>query len=152
MRFRTLEELVALGLLEPKPVDATRVGRWLERSRADRALAADVLAGLDRDRAMAVAYEAGYRACAGLLVLSGYRVTSQPGHHRAAIEGAGALLGPSARPLLRRLDAARRFRNETLYGDAPPVPEGELRQLLADVGALLDRLAVALPRPDQGSG
>ncbi|MES2208610.1 MAG: hypothetical protein V4515_00245 [Chloroflexota bacterium] len=66
----------------------------------------DVLARLDRDRAMAVAYEAGYRACAGLLVLAGYRVTSQPGHHRAAIEGAGALLGPSARPLFRRLDAA----------------------------------------------
>lgn len=29
------------------------------------------------DRAMAVAYEAGYRACAGLLVLAGYRVTSE---------------------------------------------------------------------------
>ncbi len=93
MRFRTLEELVALGLLESKPADPGRVGRWLERSRTDHALAADVLARLDRDRAMAVAYEAGYRACAGLLMLAGYRVTSQPSHHRAAIEGAGALLG-----------------------------------------------------------
>lgn len=144
MRFRTLEELVALGLLEPKPPDPGRVGRWLERSRSDLGLARDVLTGIHRDRAMAVAYEAGYRACAGLLLLAAYRVTSQPGHHRAAIEGAGALLGPTARPLLRRLDAARRFRNETLYGDTPPVPAGELRQLLADVGALLDRLADAL--------
>ena len=151
MRFRTVEELVALGLLEPKPPDPTRVGRWLERSRTDHALAADVLARLDRDRAMAVAYEAGYRACAGLLVLAGYRVTSQPGHHRAAIEGAGALLGPSARPLLRRLDAARRFRNETLDGDAPPAPEGELRQLLEDVGALLDQLAGAVSGPAPGA-
>ncbi|MDO8485843.1 MAG: hypothetical protein Q7S35_12955 [Candidatus Limnocylindrales bacterium] len=151
MRFRTVEELVALRLLEPKPPDPARVARWLERSRTDHALAADVLTRLDRDRAMAVAYEAGYRACAGLLILAGYRVTSQPGHHRAAIEGAGALLGPSARPLLRRLDAARRFRNETLYGDAPPAPVGELRQLLVDVGALLDRLAVVLPPPDPGA-
>ena len=152
MRFRTLEELVALGLLERKPPDPARVGRWLERSRSDLALARDVLAGLDRDRAMAVAYEAGYRACAGLLVLVGYRVTSQPGHHRAAIEGAGALVDPSARPLLRRLDAARRFRNETLYGDAPPAPEGELRQLLDDVGTLLDWLAAGLSPPGPGSG
>ena len=100
---------------------------------------------------MAVAYEAGYRACAGLLVLAGYRVTSQPGHHRAANEGAGILLGPSSRALLRRLDAGRRFRNETLYGDVAPAPEGELRQLLEDVGHLLDRLAAAMPTGDPGS-
>jgi hypothetical protein len=152
MRFRMLEDLVALGLLEPKPPDPARVGRWLERSRSDLALSRDVLAQLDRDRAMAVAYEAGYRACAGMLALAGYRVTSQPGHHRAAIDGAGAVLGPSARPLLRRLDAARRFRNETLYGDAPPAPEGELRQLVEDVGSLLDGLVDALSAPYPGPG
>lgn len=56
MRFRTVEELVALGLLESKPPDPARVGRWLERSRTDHALAADVLARPDRDRTMAVAY------------------------------------------------------------------------------------------------
>ena len=66
MRFRTLDELVAQGLLEAKPSDPVRVARWLARSRADHALAADVLAPIDRDRAMAVAYEAGYRTCAGL--------------------------------------------------------------------------------------
>lgn len=143
MRFRSLEELVALGLLEPKPPDPNRVRRWLGRSRSDLVLARDVVAPLDRDRAMAIAYEAGFRACAGLLVLAGYRVTSQPGHHRAAIEGAGALLGPPSRALLRRLDAARHFRNENLYGDAAPAPAGELRQLLADVETLLVHLADA---------
>ncbi len=34
MRFRTLDELIALGLLEPKPPDPDRVRRWLERSRS----------------------------------------------------------------------------------------------------------------------
>lgn len=126
---------------------ALRVGS--NAPETDLALASDVLARLDRDRAMAVAYEAGYRACAGLLDLSGYRVTSQPGHHRAAIEGAGAVLDASVRPLLRRLDAARRFRNETLYGDTPPAPEGELRQLLSDVDDLLERLSVVLSRGPQ---
>lgn len=147
MRFRTLDELVALGLLEQKPADPERVRRWLARSRADRDLAASVLARLDRDRAMAVTYEAGYRACASLLVLAGYRLTSHPGHHRAAIEGAAALLGAAARPMLRRLDAGRRFRNEALYGDAPPPPEGELQQLLDDVAMLVEWANAALTRP-----
>lgn len=140
MRFQGLDRLVAIGLLEPKPPDPDRVRRWLARSQRDRDLARDLLANVDPERAMGVAYEAGYRACAGFLVLAGYRVTSQPGHHRAAIEGAAAVLGPWSQALMRRLDAARRFRNESLYGDAPPVPERELDGLIADVTELLERL------------
>ena len=59
--------------------DVGRVAGWLARSRKDLELARDVLARIDRDRAMAVPYEAGYRCFAGLLDLAGYRVTSQPG-------------------------------------------------------------------------
>lgn len=88
MPGRSLNDLVAAGLLQAKPPDGRRVSRWLARSRKDLDLAANLLADVDRDRAMAVAYEAGYRACAGILDLAGYRVTSQPGHHRAAIDGA----------------------------------------------------------------
>jgi hypothetical protein len=94
---------------------------------------------------MAVAYEAAYRACAGLLDLARYRVTSQPGHHRAALDGALALLGDHERARLRRIDRARRFRNEALYGDVATVGAGEFEQLLKDVAWLLDRLARALP-------
>ena len=141
MRFRDLDELVALGQLERKPPDPQRVRRWLDRSRSDLALAGDVVGRVDRDRAMAIAYEAGFRACVGVLLLAGYRLASQPGHHRAAIEGAAALLGEETRPLLRRIDGARRFRNEILYGDAPPASESQLAQLIRDVGELLARLA-----------
>ena len=144
MRFRDLDALVALGLLERKPADPGRVRRWLERSRSDLALAGDVVGRVDRDRAMAIAYEAGFRACAGFLLLAGYRLTTQPGHHRAAIEGAAATLGQDVRPLLRRVDGARQFRNEILYGDAPPASESQLAMLLGDVGDLLGRLARAL--------
>ncbi len=144
MRFRDLESLVVLGLLERKPPDPGRVRRWLERSRSDLALAGDVVGRVDRDRAMAIAYEAGFRACVGILLLAGYRLTSQPGHHRAAIEGAAAVLGRDVRPLLRRVDGARQFRNEILYGDAPPASESQLAMLLGDVGDLLGRLARAL--------
>jgi hypothetical protein len=141
MRFRDLDELVALGQLERKPPDPGRVRRWLDRSRSDLALAGDVVGRVDRDRAMAIAYEAGFRACVGVLLLAGYRLASQPGHHRAAIEGAAALLGQDVRPLLRRIDGARQFRNEILYGDAPPASESQLAQLIGDVGELLARLS-----------
>ena len=144
MRFRNLDELVTLGQLERKPPDPPRVRRWLDRSRSDLALAGDVVGRVDRDRAMAIAYEAGFRACVGILLLAGYRLASQPGHHRAAIEGAAAVLGQDVRPLLRRVDGARQFRNEILYGDAPPASESQLAQLIGDVGELLARLSGSL--------
>jgi hypothetical protein len=71
MPGRSLDALVAAGLLQAKPPDRRRVSRWLARSRKDLDLAANLLAAVDRDRAMAVAYEAGYRACAGILDLAG---------------------------------------------------------------------------------
>jgi hypothetical protein len=144
MRFRDLDELLALGQLEQKPPDPPRVRRWLDRSRSDLALAGDVVGRVDRDRAMAIAYEAGFRACVGILLLAGYRLASQPGHHRAAIEGAAAVLGSDVRPLLRRIDGARQFRNEILYGDAPPASESQLAQLIGDVAELLARLSGSL--------
>ena len=140
MRFRSLDELVRAGFVEPKPPDPARVERWIVRSRADIDLAGRVLAPIDSERAIGVAYEAGYRACAGILVLAGYRVTSQPGHHRATLEGAAAVDGPGLRPLMRRLDAARRFRNDSLYGDPPPVPADELQQALADASEIVNLL------------
>jgi hypothetical protein len=126
-----------------KPPDSRRVRAWLARSRKDLDLAEVVLAPIDRDRAMTVAYEAGYRACAGLLDLAGYRVTSQPGHHRAAIDASLVLLGQERRALLRRLDRARRFRNEALYGDVAPVGTDEFAQLTRDVTWLLEELEKA---------
>ncbi len=89
---------------------------------------------------MAVAYEAGYRACAGVLDLAGYRVTSQPGHHRATIDAATLILGGERRALLRRLDRARRFRNDALYGDVASAGAKEFEQLVRDVAWLLDEL------------
>ncbi len=134
-----LEDLVRAGLLQTKPPDPRRVRAWLQRSRQDLDVVA-LLADVDRQRAMAVAYEAGFRACAGIIDLGGHRVTSQPGHHRAAIDAATVVLGQDHRALLRRLDRARRYRNETLYGDAPPATAREVGQLVKDVTWLLAEL------------
>lgn len=101
---------------------------------------------------MAVAYEAGYRCCAGLLDLAGYRVTSQPGHHRAAIDATTELPGDAERARLRRLDRARRFRNDALYGDMATAGTAEFTQLLRDVDWLLQRLATELERATPRGG
>ncbi len=143
MTDKSLARLVAAGLLQLKAPDPVRVSAWLTRSQKD-VETAGLLERVDRDRAAAVMYEAGYRACAGLLDMAGYRVTSQPGHHRAALDATIELLGAAHRPLLRRLDRARRFRNEALYGIVAPAPAAEFAQLGGDVAWLLERLATEL--------
>ena len=140
MPDRSLDRLARAGLLEPKKPDRHRVRTWLDRSRQDLELAGGSIGDIYRERAMAIAYQAGYRACAGVLDLAGYRVTSQPGHHRTAIDAATVVLRPGSRSLLRRLDRARRYRNETLYGDAPKAGVAEFEQLLKDVAWLLGQL------------
>lgn len=128
--------MVAAADVERVDTDPSLVEGWLDRSLGDLRLVREVLVERDKDRAMSIAYEAGYRACAGILALEGYRVRSVQGHHRIALEAAGHLM-PDARARLRRLDAARRFRNDNLYGRLRPATERELGTLIADVDALL---------------
>jgi len=85
------------------------------------------------------------RACRGIVDLAGYRVLDRPGHHRTAIEAAAAILGAAWLVRLRRLDEARRFRNETLYGDVPPASPAQLARLAEDVASLLNELKGRLP-------
>jgi hypothetical protein len=71
-RPSTLAALVEAGLLQRKPPDVRRVAGWLARSRKDFDLAGEVLAGIDRDRRMAV----GTRlAIAAVPVFSIWRAT-----------------------------------------------------------------------------
>lgn len=144
MRARSLEQLKADGLLERRDVAVDRVRRWSERAHRDLRLARDVLAKEDAERAATVAYEAGFRACAGILGLSGYRLRSQPGHHRAALEGATHFLPLDVVPSLDQLDNARRFRNASLYEEAAPMGEADLNELLSETERLLSALDARL--------
>lgn len=140
-----LARFVADGLLAAKDPEPERVRRWLARSHKDLDTAMNALRRVDKERAMAVGYEAGLRACRGLIDLEGYRVLDRPGHHRTSLDVAGAILGPGWAVILRRLDAARRFRNETLYGDVPTASDAQLEQLALDVAKLLRELQTHLP-------
>lgn len=137
MRARSLEQLESEGLLERREPDRERLRRWAERARRDLTLSRDTLAKLDPERAMTVAYEAGFRACSGLLALAGYRLKSQPGHHRAALEGASHLVPAERVASLDVLDAARRSRNASLYDEPAPMAANDLDELQREAEAIV---------------
>lgn len=144
MRARSFDQLEAEGLLERREVDTDRVRRWVQRARRDLKVSREVLATVDPERAMTVAYEAGFHACAGFLGLAGYRVRSQPGHHRAAIEGASHLLPEGDVPALDVLDDARRFRNASLYDEPGPLGDDDLAELTTEVERIVSALEARL--------
>lgn len=152
MRVRSLSQLESLGLLEPKATGREMVAGWQARSREDLRLVRDVLAYDHMEKAVGIVYEAGYRACAGLLGLAGYRVRSIAGHHRAASEGAGAVLGEGFEGPLRRLDRAAGSGTRASTARHHVRAGADLDQLLDDVEGLLDELGRCLEeaeaRPD----
>lgn len=128
-----------------------QVRRWLGRSQKDLE-SARVLRPTDLERAMAIVYEAGLRACRGFVDLEGHRVLDRQGQHRTSIDVAALVLGGDWATRLRRLDSARRFRHETLYGDVPDASEAQLDQLEQDVRSLLDELSRRLDRRGRARG
>jgi hypothetical protein len=136
VRFRSLEELSASGALGRARPDKSMMGRLLARAEKDLMLARE-LSGRDPERAVALAYEAGLRACLTLLQLAGYRVRSEPGHHRIALEASAAFVDAGAEVRLSHLNDAREFRNASLYGEPLPAGEDFVRQVVDDARDLL---------------
>ena len=141
---RTLNQLVDEDLIEQRVIGRAQLLRWVERSRMDLALARHAAATGDDERAMTLVYEAGLRACIGILARAGYRLRSGEGHHRAALEAALAIVGSEIEVAIARLDDARRQRNQSLSGTGRPVGAEELRRLTDDVEHLVARV---VPRP-----
>ena len=131
-----LKDLSEQGIVARKRPDPRAVVKWCERSRSDLDLSRSV-----RDtypaRSMSIAYEAALRACAGILDLAGYRVRTQQGHHWAVIVAAGAVLGDAFSTTVKRVDDARKYRNDDLYGDAAPPRAGQRDQAIADAATLV---------------
>ena len=119
----------------------------MEQSRVDVELAISLLADdRYRNRAMSIAYEAGFRICAGLVASAGFRIRSMPGHHRATIEAAEAALGGELAAALDRLDRARRFRNDALYGEMPTPGRADIEAVVDAVEQLAEALERKLAR------
>jgi hypothetical protein len=82
---------------------------------ADRSLkTARSIVSSDPDSALLLAWDGiAFQALAATLAIAGYRVTSQPGHHRAAVDAGRLLLGEDA--LLSRIGRLMRTRGRGMY-------------------------------------
>jgi len=82
---------------------------------ADRSLnTARSIAASDPDSALLLAWDGiAFQALVATLAIAGYRVTSQPGHHRAAVDAGRLLLGDDA--LLSRIGRLIRARGRGMY-------------------------------------
>lgn len=134
-----LVELERQGLVARKRSDRHAVATWVARSREDIALSRSI-AATHPYRATTIAYEAGLRACAGILDLAGWRVRSQQGHHGVMIDAARRVLGAEYTAILQRLDVARRYRNDDLYGEAAPPSAAQREDALADAETIVNEL------------
>jgi hypothetical protein len=114
---------------------------------AERSLkTARSIASADPKSALLLAWDGiAFQALAAALLLAGYRVTSQPGHHRVAVEAGRVLLGQPA--LLSRIGALRRLRARGMY-ESESVEREEAVAALDDGEALVAivRNAVAAAR------
>jgi hypothetical protein len=112
---------------------------------ADRSLkTARSIASSDPDSALLLAWDGiAFQALAATLAIAGYRVTSQPGHHRAAVDAGRLLLGEDA--LLSRIGRLMRTRGRGMYEREPAEKEeviaalGDCERLIAVVRSAAQR-------------
>lgn len=126
-----MEEVAADG------PEARRLAR-----QAEAHLRSAQAAGVDRESAYGLCYQAALKACIATLLARGRRVTAGTGGHVLILREATARLG-AQRDLADRLDAMRRARHRIFY-DAVEVSELELDGAREDaqsvVSAAIDHL------------
>ena len=105
---------------------------------------ARLITGQDPDSALTIAWDRiAFQALAAMLMLAGYRVTSQQGHHRVAVEAGRLLLRQNQ--LLSRIGTLRRTRDRGMY-EHEPAEKKEVEQALRDCEELLKLVRTAAGR------
>lgn len=110
-----LDDLRNRGLIEKVTVDRAMATEWLDDSERHLS-AAKQIADLDPSGAYILAYDAARKSIAAALLISGHRVLSRPGAHRALAEYADWLADKTDEQALTRFDRLRRNRNRSEYG------------------------------------
>ena len=142
-----LQAMLDQGQLQRCPMDSADAVSRLAQARADAATAGAVAnAGSARNpkAAASLAWEATLEALLGWLILFGYRITSERGHHAIAVRAVRAIVDSrDASALLQRLDGLRRLRDNALYNNLP-VDAEEVLEFLPDIAHLCDWLQRAI--------
>lgn len=130
----SLQNLLAIGRLQPHQPDAAGIAKLLQAAR--RNLADSRIAQVSTDNRFDAAYKC-IMQCAMLgLWANGYRTsTSQPGHHQTALQSLGLTMG-IAQPEIIVLDALRRQRNASDY-EGDPVSTATLKACIDQAAQLL---------------
>jgi hypothetical protein len=93
---------------------------------------------------MTVAWDSvAFQALAAMLAIAGYRVTSQQGHHRVAVDAGRLLL--TDEKLLSRIGTLRPTRDRGMY-EAEPATKSEVDQAIRDSQELVQLVRAALER------
>lgn len=142
-----LQSMVDQGQLQRCPLDSEDARSRLAQARADAETAGTILTGAsprNPKAAASLAWESALESLFGWLVLFGYRITSERGHHAIAVRAVRAILDSrEATVLLQRLDGLRRLRDNALYNNLP-VDADEVLEFLPDIAGLCDLLQRAI--------
>jgi hypothetical protein len=139
-----LQAMVDQRQLERCPPDSGDARSRLRQARADLESARAVLGANNPKGACSLAWEAVLESLVGWLSLFGYRITSDRGHHAAAVRAVRAILDTQeAASLLLQLDGLRRLRDNALYNNLP-VDADEVMRFLPDIVTLGDWLERAV--------
>ena len=104
----------------------------IERDLKDAALT-----GLSTDRSFATAYNAALQTAQMIILCSGYRLASVPGHHKTAFEAVPLAMGKSAQSLAAYFETCRRKRNLVDYDKARVASDTEANELLTKATGFL---------------
>ena len=130
----SLQNLLAIGQLQPHQPDAAGIAKLLQAAR--RNLADAHIAQVSTDNRFDAAYKCVMQCAMLGLWANGYRTsTSKPGHHQPAIQSLGLTMG-LAQPQIIVLDALRRQRNVSDY-EGDPVSTATLKACTDQASQLL---------------
>jgi len=134
-----LEKWVEYGWLKAEPTSRDEVKALV--AIVDRDLNDAKVAAVSEDRRFEAAFSAARTAATIALRASGYRTSTQPGHHVKTIESLELTINADSR-LIRKMKALSKKRNATSYDSAGNVSAQEL-ELAIKTALELRRTVVA---------
>jgi len=129
--------------LRPQQPDFDQIAKYIASARKKLETARKTLE-IDEEASYQFAYEAMLKASLSLMLSSGVRPRSLPGHHITIIEFAGEQLGKDYKHLISIFDRMRRKRNQAIYEVDVLISVTEARQALASAEQYLDAISDAI--------
>ncbi len=139
----SLEKWAEYGWLKAEPTSGHEIRSLL--AIIDRDLKDANVTVISEDRRFEAAFSAARTAANVALRASGYRTSTQPGHHIKTIESLELTIGADAK-LIQRLKTLSRKRNVTSYDSAASISAQELALAIKTANELRSTVAAWLQK------